>query len=318
MNCKAKTFNRYIFIALFFFLGLFPLYSAIVDRIVARVGNEVILLSEVKERMAPLMERLPSNLSPEERKSKIKALEKKVLDNMIEEKLFLVEAKEKGYQVEESDIDRELEKIKKNFPSEEEFFRALKEQGENISQLKEDIKEQLLIRYVIQREVLSKTRISEEEIKSFYEKYKNDLAPPPEVNISQILIKTSSEDAQKKIKEIEEKLKKGEDFYILARQYSEGPMAVEGGRIGFIRENQLLPEVRLQLKTMKVGEISPPIKCEDGYRFVKLEGVKESHVPSLKEVKEKIERILFRKKSQAALEKWIEEAKKRLGVEVNL
>ncbi|NOZ64701.1 MAG: hypothetical protein GXO71_07255 [Caldiserica bacterium] len=318
MNCGAKVVNRCFFIVLLLFLGLFPLYSAIVDRIVARVGDEVILLSEVEERMAPLLERLPSNLSAEERKKKIKELEKRVLENMIEEKLFLVEAKKKGYQVDDADVDREVERIKKGFPSEEDFFQALKEQGENISQLKEDIKEQLLIRYVIQREVLSKTRISEEEIKSFYEKYKNDLAPPPEVNISQILIKMSSEDVQEKIKEIEEKLKKGEDFYILARQYSEGPMAKEGGRIGFIRENQLLPEVRLQLKTMKVGEISPPVKCEDGYRFIKLEGVKESHVPSLKEVKGKIERILFRKKSQAALEKWIKEAKKRLVVEVNL
>ena len=304
---------------LILFLAFFSLYPDIFDRIVARVGDEVILLSELEERVSPLMERLPKSLSPEERKKREEELRRRVLKDMVEEKLFLVEAKKKSYKVEEADIEGEIEKIKKNFSSEEEFFKVLKEQGKNISQLKEDIREQLLIRYVIQREILSQTRVSEEEIKDFYEKYKNDLAPPPEVNISQILIKSSSgEDKEEKIKEIAEKLKNGEDFYILARQYSEGPLAKEGGKVGFIRENQLLPEVRLQLKTLKVGEISPPIKCKDGYRFIKLEGIKESRIPPLQEVRSKIERILFRKKSQDALEKWIEEARKRFEVEVNL
>jgi len=186
---------------LILFLSFFSLYPDIFDRIVARVGDEVILLSELEERVSPLMERLPKSLSPEERKKREEELRRRVLKDMVEEKLFLVEAKKKSYKVEEADI----EKIKKNFSSEEEFFKVLKEQGKNISQLKEEIREQLLIRYVIQREILSQVRVSEEEIKDFYEKYKNDLAPPPEVNISQILIKSSSgEDKEEKIKEIAE------------------------------------------------------------------------------------------------------------------
>ena len=315
-----KNKNLFIFFSLFCFLFLTSsLYSAIVDRIVAKVGNEVILLSELKERVSPILEKLPKTLSLKEREEKEKDIEKRILEEMVEEKLFLVEAEKKNYKVDEESIEKELGKIKKKFPSEEEFFKQLKEEGKNISQLKEDIRKQLLIREVIRKEIISKVKVTEEEVKSFYEKYKKDLSSPPEVNISQIFIKNAStENMEKTVNEVKERLKKGEDFYLLARKFSDGPLSKEGGRIGFIQENQLLPEVRLQLKTLKVGEISPPIKCEDGYRFIKLEGVKESHVPLLKEVRNRIESIIFRKKTQESLEKWIKKARDTFSVEVNL
>jgi len=272
------------------------------------------LLSEVRGRVSEILSRLP----PEKREKEKENLEKKVLEDMIEEKLFLLEAEKKGLKVEEEEVEEELRRIKEKFPSEEEFFRTLKEEGKDLWELKQNIRENLLIRKVIQQEITSKLRVDEEEIRKFYEEYKEDLTPPPSVNISQILLKFehSPEELKNLVKEIEERLRKGEDFYSLAREFSEGPYRDKGGRIGYLPETQLLPEIRIKLKSMKVGEVSSPIKCPDGIRFIKLEGIKKSPPPSWEDLREKIRRIILRRKTQEAINRWIEEKKKEYHVEV--
>ena len=294
---------------------LFPaiIYGGIVDKIVAKVGDEVILLSEVEERTSRLLAVLPSN----ERIGK-KEIMKRVLEDLVEEKLFMLEAKKLKMKVEDDEIDAEIENLKRKYPSETAFYSALEKEGKNLAQLKEEIKEGLLVKKVLYSQILSKIKVSEEEIKNFYEEYKKDLSPPPKVCISQIWIKLDhpEEEIEEIVEEIKSRLKKGEDFYSLARQYSEGPFREKGGRIGYLPETQLLPEIRIALRSIKVGGITPPIRSNDGIRFIKLEGIQYSPPPSLEEVREKIKRIIFKRKTQEAINEWIEKKKKEYGVEI--
>ena len=300
----------------FSFLFLLPLRGEVIDKIVARVGEEVITLSEVEERLEPVLKQYKKIYSGQDWGKRVRIAREEILEGLIEEKILLQEAKKLNLEVTEREMEEVIKDLKSRFLSEEEFKKAIEKEGKDFRQFKEDIKKQLLIKKVLQIEVLSKIKVSLKEMEEFYHQYQDDFSLPPEVNLSQILIKGGSKEAEEKAKQIWGRIQKGEDFYMLAKEFSEGPFADQGGRIGFVKENHLLPEIRLKIKSIKVGEISSPIKCSDGYHIIKLEGIKKVPPRPFEEVKEEIRNILFKKKANQAIEEWIKKKKEELGVEI--
>ena len=273
----------------FLFLPSIIFAQESLDQIVAIVGKDIILDSELKTQLEFYLTQTGSKVENPEELNKLK---KTLLDQMINDRLLLAKAeKDTLLKINEKEIEQTLEdqlsKIKSQFSSEEAFQKELKTEGLTEAELKrnyrEQIKEQLLRDKLISSK-LSKSNISSREVKEFYQSYKDSLPEQPEsAKLSQILLKI--EPSQKTLDSLKDfasmilaKAKAGEDFSELAKNYSEDPSAKQGGDLGFLKRGEILPEFEMKAFSLNPGEISDLVQTSLGYHIIKLEEKKEEEI----------------------------------------
>lgn len=195
------------------------------------------------------------------------------------------------------------EAAKENIESDKEFQDRLK-----------DIKEQLLLEALLKKKINTAAQITDEELKRYYEKNKENFKKDKEINTRHILLKTE-EDARQMLS----RLQNGEDFVELAKQYSADPSAATtGGEIGFHPKGSLLPEYeKAAFSLNKVGDISGIVKTRLGYHIIKLEGVRPPSYASFDEVKEFIRQKMLQERQAELIENYINELKKSAKITIN-
>jgi peptidyl-prolyl cis-trans isomerase SurA len=281
------------FIVIFHFLFLPSIVFAqeSLDQIVAIVGKDIILDSELKTQLELYLAQTGKKTeNPEE----LNDLRKKLLDQMINDRLLLAKAeKDTLLKINDNEIEQTLEeqltKIKSQFSSEEAFQKELKTEGLTEAELKRNYREQIreqLLRDKLISSKLSKSNITSREVKEFYQSYKDSLPEQPEsAKLSQILLKI--EPSQKTLDSLKDfafmilmRAKAAEDFSELAKKYSEDPSANQGGDLGFLKKGEILPEFEMKAFSLKPGEISDLVQTSLGYHIIKLEEKKgdEIHV----------------------------------------
>ena len=301
-----------VFISLLTFIS--PVRAGIIERIVAVVNGGVITLSELEEFLGPERVRREGVDVDRERKG----ARRWALERLIEKKVLLQEAKDQGIEVREERIDRRIEEMKGRFALEEEFRQALREENLTEAKLRRRIKEDLMVSLLIDREVRAGVRVGEEEIRLFFEENRERFKEPEEVGLSHIFIRVKEGEVwkEKKGEELLRRLREGADFSLLAREYSQGPTAGEGGRLGFLKRGELSPEFAGAISGLAVGEVSDLIKMEDGFHIVKLEGRKAARPMELSEVREGIESLIFAEKAEKRYQEWIRELKNEAHIEI--
>ncbi|OPY68877.1 MAG: putative peptidyl-prolyl cis-trans isomerase Cbf2 precursor [Syntrophorhabdus sp. PtaU1.Bin050] len=177
-----------------------------------------------------------------------------------------------------------------------------------------DIKEQLLIEQVLKKKITADARQSDEDLKKYYEEHKEEFKKDREINTRHILVKTEEE-----AKQIQGKLKSGEDFVELAKKYSIDPNAkASGGDIGSHPKGTLLPEYEnAAFQLTKVGQTSGIVKTQFGYHIIRLEGVKPPAYVPFEEVKDFLKQRIAQEKQKEILDKYIEDLKKTAKITVN-
>ncbi len=259
------------------------------DYVVAVVGKDIILNSELKLQLEIYLAQTGQKISsPEE----LEKLRKNLLEQMINDRLLLSQAqKDTLLKINDKEIDQTLEsqlgKIKSQFPSEEAFQNELKAEGLTESELRrryrEQIQEQLLRDKLISSR-LSKVNISSREVKEFYQNYKDSLPEQSEsAKMSQIFLKIEPTqrtlDSLKSLtRMILEKARAGTDFSELAREYSEDPSAKEGGDLGFLKRGEILPEFEAKAFSLSPGEISDVVQTPLGFHIIKLDEKKDDQI----------------------------------------
>ncbi len=297
------------------------------DKIVAVVGDEPVLLSDIEEVLNFYRLQMGGNLSPEQEKD----IKSEILSEIIREKLLYMEAKQDtnlkvtDKEVEE-ELDRKIEELK-NQMGEENFKKELEKEGFTVEELKknyrEDIKRNIFIQKYIAMYIQPKVMISPEEFKKFYEE-KRDSIPEREEGfyLSHILIrilpdKNKVKEAKEKCENIYEKLKEGADFSYMAFKYSDDRQsALMGGEIGYVQRGILPPSVEEKIFSLKKGDFTGPIESDYGYYIFKIIDKKENEVKlaqiaiaALPEKKDTIRSLEQARESRRyALEKGFEEA----------
>ena len=310
-----KTFKLFSLIILFQVIFILKGYSEIVDYIVATVDKEVITSSELKEKLAPVIEHYQKIYSGEELDNQLKKAKEDILNQAIEEKILLINAENSKIEVTDEEIEKNIEESKKKFSTPEEFYTELKKEGITLADLKERTKSRIKISKFVKLNILRDIKITEEEITSSYKENKDSFLVPTQVKISQILIKASeNNEAEKKTEEIFKKLESGEDFSALAKSYSEGPNASEGGDLGFVYIEQLQPQVKEALTELEVGQYTKPIRTPAGYQIIKLESKKLPQYAPISEVKDLIRKKLYDLKVGEAYDNWMGNAKKDVEI----
>lgn len=228
--------------------------------------------------------------------STILSFKKNILNQLIDYELLYQQAQKEKVKISNDEINLEIEKIKDNFPSPEEFDEALKANNTTLSQLKEDIKRQLMINKVLE-ETRSQVSISDEDLLEYYNKNKESLFEPEQVHARHILVETE-EEANTLLLQLKEGLT---DFSELAKEKSTDSSAPSGGDLGFFARGQMVKEFEDAAFSLEPGEISDVVQTQFGYHIIKCEERKDEYSPTFEEAKEGISNTLRYQRENEAI-----------------
>ncbi|HWV13976.1 MAG TPA: peptidylprolyl isomerase [Cellvibrio sp.] len=244
------------------------------DKVVAIVDEDVVLESELNNRMQAILARLKGQYSqlPDEA-----VVRKQVLDQLILERIELGLAERYEVKVDNTDIDQAIERIKeKSKMTQEQLLVDLQRQGLTLDGLRSQLRNELLLNHLQQGLVNSRIKVSPQEIDNFLASSDGKFATSPDYHIGHILIAVSSSAdadtiaaAEKKAKDIAEKLTAGGDFAQLAIANSNDQAALQGGDIGWRKLAQLPELFGNQLASLKVGQSSAPFRSGAGFHILK-------------------------------------------------
>lgn len=177
----------------------------------------------------------------------------------------------------------------------------------------EDFKKMNMVGLLLEKEIETKTKISDNEVRDYYEKHKEDFAPVSQVRLSHI-VTNKEEEAQK----ILERLKKGEDFAQIAKKDSiDTVSSKKGGDLGFFSRGDIPEEFRTTAVRLRTGEVSEPIKTKSGYEIIKVTDKKVGQVIEFEKIKNLISQNLLAEKQKESFDSYIEGLRKKYKVEIN-
>ncbi len=250
-----------------------------IDRIVAVVNDDVIVQSELDYRLNIIRKRLRKANT---RVPEPKVLARRVLEKMIIDKLQLQLARRTGIRVSDELLNRTIRNIaRRNGMTLKAFRQVLKKEGIPFAEFRENIRKEMIIARLQQRNIRSRIRVSKQEIERFLAGQKNFGRRRTRFKISHILVAVPEAASPEQIRRAREKalsLRKqilaGGDFAELAVISSDGPRALDGGNLGWMRPAQIPPLFARALRGMQAGQISPVLRSASGFHIIRLDAVK--------------------------------------------
>lgn len=280
------------------------------DRIVAVVNTDLIMQSDVRRELAPEQERIRQQYRGEELEQRLKAAEYMALTKMIERRLQLQEAKAKSVDVSDQEVKQAIQQMK--------------QQGEKVDEKDpvsfSNVRDQLTLLKVVDREVRNGVMVGDAEMKRYYKEHLTRFALPEEYTLSQILIQPRSADtaaeALEKARIVMAELKRGEKFEDAALRYSDGPNASRGGRLGLVRQGELLPAIERAIAPLVPGGISEIVETSDGFHIVRVDERTPKQFRPFEEVKFEIQSLVFQQKSEDVFQAWLVDLKNKAYIEI--
>jgi peptidyl-prolyl cis-trans isomerase SurA len=311
----------------------------IVEEIVARVNNSIITHMDVekaREQMAAeLKQRSASsgnNIGNTD--AELAAHEKDILSDLIDSQLLLQKGDELGIDV-QTELIRRLDEIRKsmNLQSMEDLEKAAQSQGISYEEFKDNLKNDLVKRNVISKEVVSKIQITPKEAQEFYEAHKAEMQHPEQVHLAEILIapKTpaaepgkeapeptpeAQQEARKKAEDLLAQLKTGAKFDEAAKKNSEGPTAAQGGDLGMFRPGTMAKELETITFALKSGELSNVIETKQGFVILKVLDHQQAGIPSYKDVEPQVMDQLYMQRTDPALRTYLTKLREQAYIEI--
>lgn len=311
------------FAALAWFCGIAA--ADLIDRIVVVVNDDIILLSDLEQVMSGIKDTLEKQGYPDAEQQRIlDSRRDKILDQMIYDKLTDQQVARHNIKVKDQDVDATINRIRAaNKLSEEQLRRALELDGMTYEAYRTEVKENLLRRRLVSREVESKIVITDVDIKAYYDAHPEKYTGSTKYNLRHILLRLSDhadEVEKKKVLEqmngIWERLDAGEPFEKLARQFSEAPTASQGGQLGVFGTHLLTEEIGLALKGLQPKQFSQPIETDQGYQIFFVEDIVSIGGTSLADATSEIREKLYAQDVDRKFNTWIEDLRKRSHIKI--
>ena len=294
---------------------------------VAKVGETVITKAALDTRVAELQAQLPGQIpDPEVDPEGFKEFQAQVVDFLVTLEIAAQKAEELGVTVTDEDVQTQLDQISAMFGGDDAAFQeALKQQNMTIDQLKASLRERELLNKTAEA-VTKDVTVPEAEIASYYEEHKDEFAEPETRTTRHILIspgdpadtETEPTDAEWEAARVEAeavrgRIANGEDFATVAREVSDDPGSKDqGGDLGEVAKGVMVPAFEEAVFSLKVGELSLPIKTQFGYHLIEVEQVNEARQSALEEVSAQIDATLLDEAKRTVWEDWLAEAKVQL------
>jgi peptidyl-prolyl cis-trans isomerase C len=290
---------------------------------VASVNGVVITHEEVNRQMSFLEKHIESTQGTGIKPHMIPALRKGIINSLIDKELLYQEAKRQKIVIDEKTVDERLDALKAKFPNEKVFADQMGQVNLSEETLKSQIREELAVQRLLEKDVLINIKVSEQDTQSFYDSNHEHFKEPEKVRASHILIKSkpdddpvNKEERRKKLEAVKERLGQGEDFAVLAKEFSHCPSSEKGGDLGYFARGKMVKPFEEAAFSMKPGEVSDIVVSSFGFHLIKVTDKKPERIISYNESKEKIKQHLQRVKFLEEKNSYVAELKKRGKVEL--
>jgi peptidyl-prolyl cis-trans isomerase SurA len=295
-----------------------------VDRIVANVNGEIILYSELQEQLK-LMTKYVPNLDLTDPAKRSQA-EHDVLNQLIHQKLTDAEAKRLNVVVTKTEVDATLERmVQDNHTTQAQLEASLKAEGQSIDKVRDQIRRDLERSRLMERVLKSKVMITDKQVDDFLSSDRGKSAMTSQkVRLGLIAMpadpKSEKPEAVEKTgRDILDKLKHGADFGNMARQYSKGYAAQEGGDIGYMAPGELAPFIAKAIKGLAIGEISDLVQGPGGYYIIKVLDIDTKTVSaSDPAIRERVRRYVYEQEVNRRFDEWVRSLEAKAFIQISL
>jgi peptidyl-prolyl cis-trans isomerase SurA len=287
-----------------------------VEEIVARVNNEIITRSELDKARATAEEdakqECAGHCTPEQLQVQVEDRQKNALRDLIDQSLLVQRGKDMGISVEPEVIKRlDQIRVQNNFSSMEDLEKAVSSQGLNWEDFKDNIRKGILTQRVISQEVGSHITIGKEDVQKYYEEHKKEYVRPEQVGLREIVVNTEGKkdselpDLKKKAETALKRVKDGEDFGEIAKRFSDGSTAKQGGFLGIYKRGELSKQLEDVVFAMKKNDLTDVMDTKQGYLVLQvLEHYDEGEQP-LEKVENEITDHLYSERMEPKLRDYL-------------
>lgn len=291
------------------------------DRVIAKVNDEIITLSEVQERTVRELGRLRS--IENENIPVVEDIMRKVLNRMIEDILILGQGKKIGITISDDRVLAALDEIKNtNSLTDEELIAMLEAESQTLEEYKDTIRDQILLSKVISIEIKNRIVVSEKQILRYYENNKKEFWQAGKVKASHILFlmdetltQTEKNTKEALAEKVLQKIREGVDFVDLAKAYSEDVSADSGGDLGELERGKMVPELERVVFSMREGEVSGIVRSPYGLHIIKVNQISPGRTIGLEDVRSQIVNAERLKRFEKAFDDYVAKLKENAFIE---
>lgn len=301
--------------------------AEVLDRIVAVVNEEIILLSELNERMAPYAQRVREQGFDLDRENQmLRQLRAEMIDRLVDEKLTDQEIARNDIELDDAAVDRAIEQIKTaNNLSDEELQRYLASEQMTMQAYRDSVREQVLRTQLVNYQVKSKIVITDQEIQAYYDNHPEVYGGKVYYHLKNILMRAPrfASEAEKQavfdqMQAIRSQVTAGGPFEDLARTHSQGPSAEDGGDIGKFAKETLSPQIQAALEGLTPGQVTDVLDTDQGLQLFYLDAVNRTEGTPLASVKAEIHQKLFEQVVDQKFVAWLEELRSQSHIKINV
>lgn len=296
-----------------------PAAAETLNRIVATIDGEPVTLIEL-ERYTEVAKKRPGG-------EQAAVDQRAILDELVLDKIIQKQVETLGLKATDAQIDAYIESIReRNNLSEEQLREVLQQQGMTWDQYRVQVRADIERANLINREIRTKVNVTNEEVERYYKAHLEDYgtAVKAQVRLISLLVPDNASDAEKaeiraKAEAVQKEAADGANFAKLAKQYSQGPAAEQGGDIGEVDPDEMQPEFAKAAKGLQPGEVSSLITTVEGFHILKIEKSSgETHRP-LADVSEEIKEKLYKEAMETRYDRWLnQDLRARHHVEILL
>ncbi|MGA2201185.1 MAG: peptidylprolyl isomerase [Terriglobales bacterium] len=303
--------------------------DSVVEEIITRVNNEIITRSEYIRSRDQLKQEIQQQ-DPANADRIFAEKQRDVLRDLIDQQLLLQKGKDLGING-DTELIKRLDEMRKqmNLETMEDLEKAAEAQGASYEDFKQNLRNQIITQKVIGQEVGQHLAMSKDEVKKFYDQHRAEMEQPEQARLSEILIapklpakpapsadakpeppseadtEAALAAAQAKAQDLLDQIHKGAKFEDLAKRYSDGPSAKDGGDLQSFKRGELSKELEDKVFALKAGEVTDVIRTKQGYVILQATEHQTAGIPTLKEVEPRIQDALYMQKLQPALRAYL-------------
>ncbi len=302
-----------------------PYGGVTVEDILARVNDQIITRSDYDRAMKEMDDEAKQHGATMQQMSDA---HKELLRNLIDQQLWLSKGKELGING-ETELIKRLDEIRKQYNLEtlEDLEKAAKEQGVSFEDFKANIRNQIITQEVMREEVGRRVQFTQGEVERYYDAHKQDYARPESVKLSEILVSTGDapggqddpaklEAAKAKADDIEAKLHAGGDFTQLAKTFSDGTTASEGGDLGEYHRGALAKLLEDKTFALQSGQYTEPIRTRQGFVILKVVQHVPAGAPPFKDVRDQVEENFYMARMEPAMRAYLTEMREQAYIDI--
>ena len=295
-------------------------------KIVAKVNDKSIFEDQLAPQVEEALRKFKKHGMRKDSPDTVKRLQKKVLDEVIDQELLYQASKTLTIPDIEKKVTDKIKVMKSRYPSEKSFEASLKARNLSVNDVRESIKKNVYIDEYLKKKGIRNPEVPEADIKEYYEKHKDNFKRKESVRVSHILIKVANdakpeekELSRKKIEKIRQEILEGKDFAGMTKEHSDCERSSsQGGDLGYLERGHMLEEFDKVAFALKKGELSDIVRTEFGYHIIKIVDKKPEGIVPYDEAKDFIGKYLQEGIAKKKLASHIDGLKERAKIAIFL